>query len=77
MFNRKEHTVSAELQIPDYGIEAGIRIGAADKSIRGKGIHSVQIDFINKNISQASLVGLAKYVFIQLYMCMQLTVYNA
>ncbi|MCJ8743825.1 hypothetical protein PDJAM_G00098620, partial [Pangasius djambal] len=58
--NRKAYTVSAELQIPDYDIEAGIRIGAADPSTKGKGTHSIQIDFINKNIPQASLVGLAK-----------------
>ncbi|XP_058235125.1 apolipoprotein Bb, tandem duplicate 1 isoform X2 [Hemibagrus wyckioides] len=58
MFNRKEYTVSAELQIPDYDIEAGIRIGSADPST--KGTHSIQIDLINKNIPQASLIGLAK-----------------
>ncbi|XP_053345355.1 apolipoprotein Bb, tandem duplicate 1 [Clarias gariepinus] len=60
MFNRRENTLSAEFQIPDYDIEAGIRIGAADPSNKGKGTHSIQIDFINKNIPQASLVGLAK-----------------
>ncbi|XP_034169697.2 apolipoprotein Bb, tandem duplicate 1 isoform X1 [Pangasianodon hypophthalmus] len=58
--NRKAYTVSAELQIPDYDIEAGVRIGAADPSTKDKGTHSIQIDFINKNIPQASLVGLAK-----------------
>lgn len=77
MFNRKEYTVSAELQIPDYDVEAGIRIGAADPSTKSKGTHSIQIDFINKNIPQASLIGLVKYVFIQLRMCMQLTVHHA
>lgn len=66
MFNRKEYTVSTDLQIPDYDIEAGIRIGPADASTTDKATHSIQIDFINKNIPQASLVGLAKYVFRQL-----------
>ncbi|KAF5891255.1 apolipoprotein, partial [Clarias magur] len=60
MFNRKEYTLSAEFQIPDYDIEAGIRIGAADPSNKDKSTHSIQIDFINKNIPHASLVGLAK-----------------
>ncbi|KAK3516813.1 hypothetical protein QTP70_023691, partial [Hemibagrus guttatus] len=59
-FNRKEYTVSADLQIPDYDIEAGIRISPADPSTKGKGTHSIQIDLINKNIPQASLIGLAK-----------------
>ncbi|XP_027021973.2 apolipoprotein Bb, tandem duplicate 1 [Tachysurus fulvidraco] len=60
MFNRKEYTVSAELQIPDFDIEAGIRIGTADPSTKVKGTHSIQIDLINKNIPMASLTGLAK-----------------
>ncbi|XP_060722344.1 apolipoprotein Bb, tandem duplicate 1 [Tachysurus vachellii] len=60
MFNRKEYTVSAELQIPDYDIEAGIRIGTADPNTKVKGTHSIQIDLINKNIPKASLTGLAK-----------------
>lgn len=61
MFNRKKYTVSAELQIPDYDIEAGIRIGAADPKTKSKGAHSIQIDLLNKNIPQASLIGQAKY----------------
>ncbi|XP_062858358.1 apolipoprotein Bb, tandem duplicate 1 [Trichomycterus rosablanca] len=59
-FNREHYTTSVDLQIPDCDIEAGIRIGAADSSIKGKATHSIQMDFINKKVTQASLVGLAK-----------------
>ncbi|XP_030628767.1 apolipoprotein B-100 isoform X1 [Chanos chanos] len=60
MFNRQKYTVSADLQIPDYDLEAGLRFGAVDPSTKGKGTHSIQIDLINKNIPQASLVAHAK-----------------
>ncbi|KAI5610950.1 apolipoprotein Bb, tandem duplicate 1 isoform X1 [Silurus asotus] len=60
MFNRQEYTASAELQIPDYDIMAGINI-AADPNTKDKGTHSIQIDFINKKIPQATLIGLANY----------------
>lgn len=64
MFNRNEYSASADLQIPDSDIEAGIKISAAQPNIKGEATHSIQMDFTNKNIQQASLVGLAKYVHV-------------
>lgn len=64
MFDRQKYSVSADFQVPDYDLEAGLRIGAVDPSTKGKATHSIQIDFTNKNIPQASLIGLAKYVLI-------------
>ncbi|KAA0708532.1 Apolipoprotein B-100 [Triplophysa tibetana] len=60
MFDRQKYSASADFQVPDYDLEAGLRIGAVDPSAKGKATHSIQIDFINKNIPQASLIGLAK-----------------
>ncbi|XP_067273720.1 apolipoprotein B-100-like [Pseudorasbora parva] len=60
MFNRQKYSVSAELQIPDYDLEAGIRVHAAERTTQSKATHSIQLDFINKNIPEASLVALAK-----------------
>ncbi|XP_073709018.1 apolipoprotein Bb, tandem duplicate 1 [Garra rufa] len=60
MFNRQKYSVSADFQIPDYDLEAGIRVHSVDRSTESKATHSVQIDFINKNIPEASLVALAK-----------------
>ncbi|KAI7799465.1 apolipoprotein Bb, tandem duplicate 1 [Triplophysa rosa] len=60
MFDRQKYSVSSDFQVPDYDLEAGIRIGPVDPSTKGKATHSIQIDFINKKIPQASLIGLAK-----------------
>ncbi|XP_076874065.1 apolipoprotein Bb, tandem duplicate 1 [Brachyhypopomus gauderio] len=60
MFNRQTYTVSADIVIPDYDIEAGIRIGDADPSTKNKDEPAIQIDLLNKNVIQASLIGRAK-----------------
>ena len=61
-FNRQKYNVEADLQIPDYDLEVGLRLGSVNPDTKGKATHSVQIDLVNKNIPQASLVALAKYV---------------
>ncbi|XP_077076182.1 apolipoprotein Bb, tandem duplicate 1 [Siphateles boraxobius] len=60
MFDRQKYSVSADLLVPDYDLEAGIRVHAVDRETQSRATHSIQIDFINKNIPEASLVGLAK-----------------
>uniref|UniRef100_A0A4W4F378 Vitellogenin domain-containing protein n=1 Tax=Electrophorus electricus TaxID=8005 RepID=A0A4W4F378_ELEEL len=60
MFNRKNYIVSAGIEIPDYDIEAGVRIGDVNLNTKDKDKHSIQIDLLNKNIIQASLIGQAK-----------------
>ncbi|XP_048062837.1 apolipoprotein B-100-like [Megalobrama amblycephala] len=60
MFDRQKYSVSTDLQIPDYDLEAGIRVHAVDRETQSKATHAIQIDFINKNIPEASLVALAK-----------------
>ncbi|ROL43503.1 Apolipoprotein B-100 [Anabarilius grahami] len=60
MFDRQKYSVSADLQIPDYDLEAGIQVHAVDRETQSRATHSIQIDFINKKIPEASLVALAK-----------------
>ncbi|CAM4694151.1 unnamed protein product [Leuciscus chuanchicus] len=60
MFDRQKYSVSADLQVPDYDLEAGIRVHAVDRETQSRASHSIQIDFIKKNIPEASLVALAK-----------------
>ncbi|XP_067240099.1 apolipoprotein B-100-like isoform X2 [Chanodichthys erythropterus] len=60
MFDRQKYSISADLQIPDYDLEAGIRVHAFDRETPSRATHSIQIDFINKNIPEASFVALAK-----------------
>ena len=59
-YNRRRNVITADIQIPDYDVEAGLRLGVVDGNTKGKGTHSISLDFINKNIPQLSLVGRAK-----------------
>ncbi|CAJ1077022.1 apolipoprotein Bb%2C tandem duplicate 1 [Xyrichtys novacula] len=58
-YNRRKNFITADLQIPDYDVEAGLRLGVVDGNTKGKGTHSISLDLINKNIPQLSLVGRA------------------
>lgn len=60
-FDRQNYEVSADLQIPDYDLEAGIRVHAVDRKAQSGATHSIQIDLMKKNVPEASLIGLAKY----------------
>ncbi|XP_065819953.1 apolipoprotein B-100-like [Labrus bergylta] len=59
-YNRRKNVITADIQIPDYDVEAGLRLGVVDGNTKGKGTHSISLDLINKNIPQLSLVGRAK-----------------
>ncbi|XP_069578471.1 apolipoprotein Bb, tandem duplicate 1 [Brachyistius frenatus] len=58
-YNRRKNVITADIQIPDYDLEAGLRLGVVDGNTKGKGTHSISLDLINKNIPQLSLVGRA------------------
>uniref|UniRef100_A0A3B4FGW7 Apolipoprotein Ba n=1 Tax=Pundamilia nyererei TaxID=303518 RepID=A0A3B4FGW7_9CICH len=57
-YNRLKNTVSAEVVIPDYDVEAGVKLvfteSGAERKMRG-----ITIDITNKNIPQLTLVGRA------------------
>ncbi|XP_038134621.1 apolipoprotein Bb, tandem duplicate 1 [Cyprinodon tularosa] len=55
-YNRGMNVITADVQIPDFDVEAGLRFGVGDGKTKGKGMHTFSIDFINKNIPQLSLV---------------------
>ncbi|CAL9691969.1 unnamed protein product [Knipowitschia caucasica] len=59
-YNRRKNVATAELIVPDYDMEVGLRLGVVDGNTKGKGTHSISLDLINKNIPQLSLVGRAK-----------------
>ncbi|TDH00514.1 hypothetical protein EPR50_G00189250 [Perca flavescens] len=58
-YNRRKNVITADIQIPDYDVEAGLRLGVVNGNTKGKGTHSISLDVINKNIPQLSLVGRA------------------
>uniref|UniRef100_A0AAX7TSL5 Vitellogenin domain-containing protein n=1 Tax=Astatotilapia calliptera TaxID=8154 RepID=A0AAX7TSL5_ASTCA len=53
------HVISADIQIPDYDVEAGVRLGVVDGNTKGRGTHAIFLNFLNKNVLQLSLVGRA------------------
>ncbi|KAL7887812.1 hypothetical protein AOLI_G00027860 [Acnodon oligacanthus] len=56
-YNRNKNVLTTSINIPDYDVEAGIRVGITDSSAKGK---KLTIDISNKNIPQVSLVGRAR-----------------
>lgn len=56
-YHRNTHVLTTDVQIPDFDIEAGVRLGITDDSTSGKGI---MIEITHKNIPQVSLIGHAK-----------------
>ncbi|XP_048841544.1 apolipoprotein B-100-like [Brienomyrus brachyistius] len=59
-YNRSKNVLSTDIQIPDYDVEAGIRLSFTDSNARKKGVHSITIDIVNKNVPQLSLIGRTK-----------------
>lgn len=56
-YNRNKNILMTSIEIPDYDIEAGIKVGVTDSLAKGK---KFTIDISNKNINQFSLIGRAK-----------------
>uniref|UniRef100_A0A3Q3QR30 Lipid transport open beta-sheet domain-containing protein n=1 Tax=Monopterus albus TaxID=43700 RepID=A0A3Q3QR30_MONAL len=54
-YNRNKNIFTTEVVIPDYDVEAGIKL--AVRNAKGKKMHDVTIDVTNKNIPQLTLVG--------------------
>ncbi|XP_061742378.1 apolipoprotein Bb, tandem duplicate 1 isoform X2 [Nerophis ophidion] len=58
-YNRRKNMATAEIQIPDYDVDAGLRLGLVNGNTKGKGTHSISLDLINRNIPWISLIGRA------------------
>uniref|UniRef100_A0A3Q1IQG0 Vitellogenin domain-containing protein n=1 Tax=Anabas testudineus TaxID=64144 RepID=A0A3Q1IQG0_ANATE len=48
---------TTQIQIPDFDVEAGVKVGMTDSSTKGK---SIIFEISNKNVPQLSLIGRAK-----------------
>ncbi|RVE55741.1 hypothetical protein OJAV_G00229140 [Oryzias javanicus] len=55
-FNRKKNILMMDVQIPDFDIEDGIRLGFVDGK-KGKGTNSVTFEFLHKNLPELTLIG--------------------
>uniref|UniRef100_A0A3B3XD90 Vitellogenin domain-containing protein n=1 Tax=Poecilia mexicana TaxID=48701 RepID=A0A3B3XD90_9TELE len=58
--DEETNIITADVQIPDFDVEAGIRLGVVDGNAQVKGTHSIFLDLINKNVPQVSLIARAK-----------------
>lgn len=60
-YNRSKKIFTSELQIPDFDVEAGIKLAVTDNTGKGKKMHGITIDVSNRKNVQLSLVGRARY----------------
>ncbi|KAE8286763.1 Apolipoprotein B-100 [Larimichthys crocea] len=56
-YNRNRNVFTTQIEIPDFDVEAGVKIGMTDSSAKGK---SITLEISNKNVPQLSLIGRAK-----------------
>ncbi|XP_068451587.1 apolipoprotein B-100 [Clinocottus analis] len=56
-YNRNKNTLTTEVVIPDYDVEAGIKLAVTDGDAKGSRMRGITIDVTNKNIPQLTLVG--------------------
>ncbi|XP_073338944.1 apolipoprotein B-100 isoform X2 [Pagrus major] len=56
-YNHNKNIVTSEVVIPDYDVEAGIKLAVTDSDFKGKKMRGITIDVTNKNIPQLTLVG--------------------
>lgn len=59
-YNRRKNVLTTDIQIPDYDVMAGFRLGVSDGSAKSKGTYGITLDLLNKNVPQLSLLGRAK-----------------
>uniref|UniRef100_A0A3B4VIY8 Apolipoprotein B n=1 Tax=Seriola dumerili TaxID=41447 RepID=A0A3B4VIY8_SERDU len=56
-YNHNKNILTAEVAIPDYDVEAGIKLALTDSDAKGKKMRGITIDVTNRNIPQLTLVG--------------------
>uniref|UniRef100_A0A8D3B7A4 Vitellogenin domain-containing protein n=1 Tax=Scophthalmus maximus TaxID=52904 RepID=A0A8D3B7A4_SCOMX len=55
-YNRNRNVFTTQVQIPDFDVEAGVKVSMTDSSSKGK---SMILEISNKNVPQLSLIGRA------------------
>ncbi|XP_034017680.1 apolipoprotein B-100-like [Thalassophryne amazonica] len=56
-YNRNRSVFTTQIQIPDFDVEAGMKVSLTDSAAKGK---SLTLEISNKNVPQLSLIGRAK-----------------
>ncbi|KAM3871405.1 apolipoprotein B-100 [Diretmus argenteus] len=56
-FDHNKNILITEVVIPDYDVEAAIKLAVSDTNTKGKRMRGITIDVTNRNIPQLTLVG--------------------
>lgn len=56
-YNRNRNVFTTQVQVPDFDVEAGVKVGMTDSPSKGK---SITFEISNKNVPQLTLIGRAK-----------------
>ncbi|KAI4802408.1 hypothetical protein KUCAC02_020245 [Chaenocephalus aceratus] len=56
-YNRNKNVFTTQIQVPDFDVEAGVKIGMTDSIAKGQ---SIVLEISSKNVPQLSLIGSAK-----------------
>ncbi|XP_051252201.1 apolipoprotein B-100 [Dicentrarchus labrax] len=56
-YNRNKNILTTEVVIPNYDVEAGIKLAVTDSDAKGSKMRGITIDVTNRNIPQLTLVG--------------------
>ncbi|KAM7404104.1 hypothetical protein PAMA_004499 [Pampus argenteus] len=56
-YNRNKNIFTTEVVIPDYNVEAGIKLAVTDTETKGMKMRGITMDVTNRNIPQLTLVG--------------------
>uniref|UniRef100_A0A3B1IGJ9 Apolipoprotein B n=1 Tax=Astyanax mexicanus TaxID=7994 RepID=A0A3B1IGJ9_ASTMX len=59
-YNRNKNSFTSELQIPDFDVEAAVKVEVTDVTRKGKKIRGISVDVTNKKNLYLSLVGRAR-----------------
>ncbi|TRY59658.1 hypothetical protein DNTS_027400 [Danionella cerebrum] len=59
-YNRNKRILTTDFQIPDYDLEAGIKLAVTESIAKGKKMFGITVDVTNKDIPQLSLIGNAR-----------------
>ncbi|XP_035990966.1 apolipoprotein B-100 isoform X2 [Fundulus heteroclitus] len=60
-YDHNKNTISTELVIPDWDVEAGINLAVTQSDRDGRRMRGFTVDVTNKNIPQLTLVGRARH----------------
>ncbi|XP_045919657.1 apolipoprotein B-100 [Micropterus dolomieu] len=56
-YNRNKNILTTEVVIPNYDVEAGIKLAVTDSDAEGKKMKGITIDVTNRKIPQLTIVG--------------------